>query len=117
MFNSLRCLTVLAKTFLKKEIWISYKQHIFICKSVTSEWMQTFSKTKAEFQIQKHNKNIHSQEAKEGFKGHKMAESFSPAPSVSLTGCLKSCLNHRKTVQVSFLFKNIKKKKNQCKFS
>lgn len=41
--------------------------------------------------------NIHSEEAKECFKGHKIAEGFSPTSSVNLTGLLKSYLNHRKT--------------------
>lgn len=38
----------------ERGIWISYRKHIFICSSVSSEWMQTLPKTKAEFQIQKY---------------------------------------------------------------
>lgn len=74
-----------------------------------------FQKRKQNFK-QKYNKNIHSQEAKEGFKGHEVAEGFSPTPSVSLTRLLKFCLNHRKKCPslTSFLDKD---KKTQCKFS
>lgn len=76
-------------------------------------------KTKAELQIQKYSNNIHSQEAKEGLKGHEMAEGFSPTPSVGLTGLLKARLNHRKMCPslMPFLQKYKKDKKTQCKFS
>lgn len=103
------------KNFFKREIWISCRQHILVCNSVASEWMWHFQNQKQNFK-QKYYKNIHSQEAKKGFKGHEMAEGFSPTPSVSLTGLLKSCLNHRKKCPslTSYLDKG---KKTQCKFS
>lgn len=67
-----------------------------------------FQKKKAEFKIQKYNKNIHSQEGREGYKGYRMAEGVSPTPSVILTGLVKSCLNHRKMCPslMPFLKKN-----------
>jgi len=71
------------------------------------------------FQKQKQNfkyntiatKNIHSEEARECFKGYKIVEAFSPTASVSLTGLLKSCLNHIKTCPSLMSFLRKKKKK------
>lgn len=63
------------------------------------------------FQNQKQNfkykniatKNIHSEEAREYFKGRKIAEGFSPASSVSLTGLLKILSELQKDVSKSHI--------------